>query len=229
MNDVIIERLKKRVDLNFLNVDLELKQFYVAGSCLRAEPANDIDLFPVNKGDFSNIHKKLQESERSYYKTKNALTVKFDGVTYQFCDYYHESIEELVDSFDFAHVQIGCKVSNFLDEFTYSVYMSDAFKESQILQRTWFTGSEYPLSSLMRLPKYRDRGYYQQNSYKVEILRILSAVMNRGFHNYGDFKDQLDAVDLGLLDLELQEADEYLIDIFNRLVHKEDCNETGHS
>lgn len=67
-----------------------------------------------------------------------------------------------------------------------------------MLQKTFFVGSEYPLSSLIRLVKYAKRGLYpKRRDYTADILRILTAIIERGYSGYEDFKDQLDAIDLG--------------------------------
>ncbi len=69
--------------------------------------------------------------------------------------------------------------------------------QAMLLQKTFFVGSEYPLSSLIRLVKYAKRGLYPaRRDYLADMLRILTAVVERGYSDYEDFKDQLDAIDL---------------------------------
>ena len=218
---VIEKRIKRRVNGEFLFDTLGLDQVYIAGSSLRAEPANDIDLYPVNRQDFVGLDLVLKDKGIQYSGTKNAITVEYDGRVYQFCSYHKDSLEDLVNSFDYAHVQIGAKIKKDSESFGFlgfdKLYMSEEFQSAQVLQRTWFTGSGYPLSSLLRLPKYIERGFFSGSSYKIEMLKAMSSVVDRGFEDYEDFKDQLDAVDLGLVPEEISEASEYLTILFNSL------------
>ena len=55
------------------------------------------------------------------------------------------------------------------------------------------------MSSLIRLLKYYERGVINKGNAISSIVEIITQISSRGFNGYSDFKDQLDAVDLGLL------------------------------
>lgn len=188
-----------------LNI-MGIKQFYIGGNSLNVESiddVNDVDLFPV-EGRF-----KIEwETSHILSDTRNATTVDFITVVVQFCNYEHESLEDLVNSFDFSHIQVGAKVLLDGNRVTVQkVYHTDAWLQSRALGVTEFVGSEYPLASLMREGKYYARGWGERRDHIGNVLKILAAIKKRGFKNYEDFKDQLDAVDLGLLPEDMSEIE----------------------
>jgi hypothetical protein len=133
------------------------------------------------------------------------LTIIINGTPVQFCSYIKSSLLDLIESFDFAHIQIGIFVHNEWDcEYKYSqieeIQTTCAWEESQLLNTTWYTHSEYPLSSLLRCVKYAQRGDFAGKSWKVSMMDIVSDIVERGYKNYDDFKDQISAIDLALLD-----------------------------
>ena len=90
---------------------------------------------------------------------------------------------------------------------------------AMVTEKSYFTSSDYPLSSLIRLQKYVERGKFAGKSWIWDAIKILTAIIRRGFEDYEDFKDQLDAVDLGLLPEDFQGADNggVLADFFELL------------
>jgi len=195
----IIDRVHKRVPIDALQ-KLGITHFYVGGNSLNKSPPNDIDIYPVKAFDFVAID---AHEVSVLSKTKNAVTIRLDGTVIQFCNYHHSSLKELVDSFDYAHIQIGVEIN---DRNVTSVYYSDHWRNAHLLEDTWFCGSKYPLSSLIRSYKYKDRGNFAGNSHIFSVLNIIGAIVERGFTSYEDFKDQLDAVDLGLVPEEFDEV-----------------------
>jgi len=92
---------------------------------------------------------------------------------------------------------------NYISKFGYydvSLYVSEDFITSAVNKNTFYTGSEYPLSSLMRILKYIKRGEYVGRYYYNDILKIVLDIKKRGYVDYNDFKNQIDAIDLGLLE-----------------------------
>jgi len=176
---------------------------YVAGSCLNKQNTpfnpglrpNDVDLFPKPGVEIEDIvHTMVDCGCELVFESKNAKTWKLNGTLFQVCDYRHDFLTELVRSFDFSHVQIGANIKG------EGVYVTDAWKNSMMGCGVTFTGSEYPLSSLIRLNKYVQRGAIDKKTSKLLTLKILGAVLERGFRDYDDLKDQLDAIDLLLKD-----------------------------
>ena len=212
----IRRRIKKRVKVNFF--ETLPWEVYLAGNSLNSSSPNDFDFFPVNSDD------SLLRLKNIICKTKNAITFKIEESTVQFCKYHHESLKELVDSFDFSHIQIGAylvfddKIGDYQIK---EIYFTDAWIESKILENSNFVSSDYPLSSLIRSYKYAQRNDLKGKSYIGSVIKILAEIVKRGFKDYEDFKDQIDAVDLGLLPDDFEELrDGSLIDLFNSLKKK---------
>ncbi len=214
--DTIRRRIERRIPIKFISEHISNK-FYIAGNSLNKDLPNDIDIFPVNnvqfdikEGSFINDQGQ-EESIKIVSQTKNAITthIHCNNQTYfvQFCNYFHNSLKDLVNSFDFSHVQVGVEVisDQYIEEFP--IYFTEAYVNSKLSQSTEFVGSKYPLSSLFRTFKYQRRGDFAGKSHMIAVFKILGDIIKRGFENYNDFKDQLDAVDLGLVPEELSELD----------------------
>lgn len=176
-------------------IELLPDHFYLAGGCF-GKVVRDLDLYPMTE-EF--VITPVQDLKR-LSSTKNASTWSYHGRVIQMCNYKHNSLSELVESFDFAHIQVGVEVRR---QASYihikDVYVSEAFILARMTNDSWYTGSKYPLSSLVRLLKYHKREEVSQGRSVASIIGIISDVVNRGFADYEDFKDQLDAVDLGLV------------------------------
>ena len=207
----IIYRAEKRVPGWVIAFLLDNNDFIVAGNSLNRDKPNDFDVYPDESSDFDfdSIRENCESlKDRCHIicETKNSMTVSADGNILQFCKYKKDSLEDLIESFDFAHCQIGvhfcaretdtCGVDNPVCD---DVYWTDDWLKSKAIESTYYTGSEYPLSSLIRLVKYHNRGMFAGNSYKYEMLKILNDIIERGYKDYDDFKDQMDSVDLMLL------------------------------
>ena len=174
---------------------LEKLSFYLAGGCLSGDNYNDIDIFPINNEGFD-FDKILDKPIDTVSQTKNATTVRINGKIIQFCNYKKSSLDELVNSFDFAHIQVGCKI---IKGRVQEIFYSNQFKVAKVIENSEYIKSEYPLSSLIRILKYFKREKLTKTSAISSIIRIVKDIYTRGFENYEDFKDQIDAVDLGLV------------------------------
>lgn len=170
--------------------------FYIAGNCLNspnAKDIHDVDLFPVGGNNFPD---NFPEGCELICKTKNAYTLEHKGLKIQLCNYKYMALEELVNSFDYAHIQVGVEVKN---STVNNVYHSQDWLTSNSLHTSWYTGSDYPLSSAIRALKYYQYGQITHSKAIFSIISALTDVIDRGFDSYEDFKDQIDAVDLGLV------------------------------
>lgn len=190
-----IENQAKNNAFKLLNVMklANISDYYMAGGCFH-KVIHDYDIFPINKDDFNKITDKL--IDYVVFKSKNAITVRYNDITVQFCKYHHNSLKELVDSFDFAHCQIGAEINNFTQ--VEDTYASQNYIDWKMTEEDVYTGSEYPLSSLIRTYKYKDN--FLGRNYKRETVQILIDLIKRGFEDYQDFKDQLDAIDLAYME-----------------------------
>lgn len=225
MTSEVLEKIHERMEYRladfFKPIALLLRDhncvcYYVAGSSCSTGPVNDFDLYPADEPwDFASLKNKANKMQLAIaHESKRTLTVIINGKPVQFCNYRQPSLIALIESFDFAHVQIGVTVRMDYDDDVYSwsriqdVAYTIAYEHAMILDNTRYEGSAYPLSSLCRLPKYIQRGAYTNKiDWRKDVLKILSSIIERGFKDYDDFKDQLEAIDLGLLE-ECAEAKE---------------------
>lgn len=184
------------------------KPFILAGGALCGDTVHDFDIYPVKTDPYTcadllrALRMKKPVDVSIVAQTKNALTVLLSGgQVVQFCSYSKPSLEELVKSFDFSHIQVGVMFAgNHETPHTDGVYYTDAFVMSNVTRCSDYTGSEYPTSSIVRTLKYYKRGKMSRASAGRSILKAMTDVISRGFNGYEDFKDQLDAIDLGLPD-----------------------------
>lgn len=220
MKDVIRERMNMRLQDVYSAIAIclsyEYNGYFVAGNSCNASAPHDFDLYPWRnyKFDFEGIKSRI-ESVGGYViiETRNALTVNIGGKIIQFCNYWKPGLISLIESFDFAHIQIGVAVNIEWgpDGYDYSaikyVEYTDNWQRAHMLETTWYTGSDYPLSSLLRIVKYFQRGAYANKfEYKKDIINILNDIVSRGYKDYQDYKDQLAAIDLLLLEPEETKA-----------------------
>lgn len=203
-----VKSLLNDLDINLLGIG----SFYIAGSSLNPSKPRDIDIFPVGPDDFEFYLLQLRKkhNKKIISKTKNALTLKIKDSIIQLCNYHHKSLKDLVESFDYAHVKIGALVEYWNNQILVKqIYISPDYITARTTGKTSFTGSDYPLSSLIRLFKYYNRSdHLLGNQFIFETIKILTSIINRGFTGYDDFKDQLDAVNLGLLPEKIEELGE---------------------
>lgn len=229
MTNIFIKELEKRIAqrINGIAFDIALMldcaSYYIAGGACNPGPFNDIDIYPVAQTGFNfeyiiaNI-KKHSCKANVLHQSKNTLTISLkdnntnNDIKLQFCNYYHETLIKLVSSFDFAHCKIGVMIHNESSSSLYGIiglcYIHPTWFTALAKQSSFYTLSTwqiiaegtYPLSSLIRLFKYRARGLISSSEAKKSILNILSAIISRGFYDYEDYKNQLDAIDLNLLD-----------------------------
>lgn len=191
---------------------------WVAGGALIRD-GNDVDLFAAD--GWSVVIPRIAGCANVAVKsqTKNATTIKIGETLYQLCDYKKQTLLELITSFDFAHCQIGCCAKfDGAGVIASGVEWTEQFALSRQVASSWFVGSEFPLSSLIRAAKYRTSGILTTGAHIRAVIDILAAVVRRGFVGYEDFKNQLDAVDLGLVPEEFNEVGRSdLMDLFKML------------
>ena len=202
LQDVLIRRICSRINVALVREICSVHEIAIAGgSLLDAEP-HDFDVYAANDTGKLNLRLVQSNAKRKGWtyvtETKNALTLKDpQGRTYQFCTFCRPTPQELVAAFDFAHCQV-C-VSNYGDDGNWKAYYTENFLQAMASQRTFFVGSPYPMGALCRVVKYAKYGYYGQEgrAWIRDVFKILNAFVRRGFGDYDDFKDQVDAVDLG--------------------------------
>ena len=209
IRNAITEHVERRAGylISILEPLLQLQTrgaFRIAGGALVGK-INDLDIFPAMVDKQYDLPAPLKSLE-IISQTKNATTYKADPYPLQLCKYEWPTLRDLVESFDYAHIQVGVEYEWREGRVAMAQsYFTDAFIVANACHATRFLGSEYPLSSLLRAAKYWKRGDMSRGVYLRETIAALVAVIQRGFHSYDDFKDQLDAVDLGLVPEDLGE------------------------
>ena len=220
IKDVIKERMTTRLKNMYSAIAICLSYkyhgYFVAGNSCNASAPHDFDLYPWRNSefDFEGIKSRI-ESVGGYViiETRNALTVNINSNIIQLCNYWKPDLINLIESFDFAHIQVGVAVNiewgsdgYESSQVEYAEY-TDNWQRAHMLETTWYTGSDYPLSSLLRTVKYFQRGAYANKfEYKKDIINILNNTISRGYNDYQDYKDQLAAIYLLLLEPEEKEA-----------------------
>lgn len=195
--------------------------FALAGGCLVTETPNDYDIYPMGspfgKFDRRGIKAALDSLKKTHdcavlFESTNALTVCVDGKLLQFCDHAimqngKPSLIGLIESFDYTHVQVGIAFAPCESETggiatpeVDLIYYTDGYLESLVTKQTKYDGTQYPIGSLIRLRKYDKRDLVPTKRYRLTVLDILADIINRGFVDYEDFKAQLEAVDLLVLE-----------------------------
>lgn len=187
---------------------LDGRPFILAGGSLCGDPVHDYDVYPCAARPYTmaDVMERVtslagKDPTVSLMSiTKNAVTVMLrEGQTVQFCSYLKPTLKELVDSFDFSHVQVGIWFAGAKEPPVQdNVYYTDAFVAANVTRQTEYTGSEYPTASIVRMLKYYKRGKMTRAAAGRMVMEALAEVVKRGFADYGDFKDQMDAIDLGL-------------------------------
>lgn len=184
----------------------------IAGGVFTKE-IRDIDIYQYKEYPLNIPDKEV------LFETKNSTTIKGTTHLLQYCTYKKPTLKELIDSFDYGHIKIG--VAYYINGKTIEileVYISEDFKRSLFTNHAVFTSSEYPLSSLIRLHKYHERGLVPKNILIRNIFKLITMIVKRGFSSYEDFKDQLDAIDLGLVPEELSSLEKHeLIELYETL------------
>lgn len=213
---ILKNNIYTRIEKRFYNLlsEIPFDNYYIAGNSLNAEEPKDFDLFPIeNSFDFNLVRDKVvNENNEILNESTNAFTTKINGKIVQFCTYTKPSLEELVKSFDFSHVQVGIEVRNKNLVFD-SIYFTEKYVEWKLTNKIEFIDTSYPLSSLIRYIKYIKRYDIPKRQYGENLINILCAIVKRGFKDYEDLKDQLEAIDLAFI--LNSETRENLIKTFN--------------
>jgi len=205
----ISKRIQMRLNDNRLAfAKLNIPRFYIAGGALHKEEPNDYDLFPVVEKDF-NSHFNISQEKQSNLKAKiwetpNAVTYKIDGITIQLCKFWKPTLAETVERFDFTHCKIGVEVNRVrYGRDSYAFLVSHSYVSPDYIRYRMLGYSEYnpkadcyPLSSLLRIGKYMNKGFIR-SPYDV-VFKILESFLERGYKSRQDFLDQLKGIDVGI-------------------------------
>lgn len=199
MDETILrERARRLLDPKVIAGILE-QPFVLAGGAMRSAEPRDYDIFGYDRPiDLSEVEWRCRERTDTIVvtTTDNAVTVDRKGQIIQFCKHFKPTALGLVESFDFSHVQAGAV---FDGEGRIETFVcTSAFEDVELYHATpYYTGSEYPLSSLARLVKFKARGDFLPRGddyFIAEIMAIFCDIVRRGFTGEEDFCAQCAAI-----------------------------------
>lgn len=188
--------------------DILEQPFVLAGGAMCPVEPRDYDIFGYDRPiDLSEAERRCRERMDVVVitTTDNAVTMECKGQELQFCKHFKPTALELVDSFDFSHVQAGVVFDG--GGGIANVVYTSAFENVELYHGIpRYIGSEYPLSSLARLVKFRKRGdFLPRNSdddFIAQILAIFCDIVKRGFTSEEDFNSQCAAISTALGDID---------------------------
>lgn len=178
--------------------------FILAGGALSSDEfPKDFDIFCSSRMDTREIRNRIVRKSPQWVtlrETGNAVTAKHCGQIVQFCKYQAQSAEELISAFDFSHCQAAAIFGR--DGSLSKTVSTGAFDSYLRYGQTKYTGSHYPLSSLMRCAKFISRGLIETDrEWKPLICDILTDIVARGFEDEEDFKDQCTSISESFRDM----------------------------
>lgn len=179
--------------------DILGQPFVLAGGAMRTALPRDYDIFGYDRPiDLSEVEWRCRERIDIVVlaTTDNAVTVDCKGQTIQFCRHFKPTALGLVGSFDFSHVQAGVVFDG--EGRIANVAYTNAFEDVELHHETpRYTGSEYPLSSLARLVKFKSRGDFLPGGddyFVAQIMAVFRDIVKRGFTDEDDFCTQCAAI-----------------------------------
>lgn len=186
---MIAERNKLKSKLGKWYDKFKKYECFLAGGAITSiytnTDINDYDIYFRNKECLAEFLKK-EISFKNWVKvvTDKAFSIQENNLNIQFIHFgYFNSAEEIFDTFDFT-VCMGA--FDFKDE---KFYFNEKFMEDNAKRRLSFNEkTRFPIVSLMRVEKYRKKGYKISKS---EMLRIIFTIMQLKIENKKELKAQI--------------------------------------
>ncbi|ALS22086.1 hypothetical protein IJ22_17120 [Paenibacillus naphthalenovorans] len=195
-----VEELNKGMDYQFEKNKLyahlgdklvkELKEYkcFIAGGTITSlfcnREINDIDVYFRDEESLIQFIEDSWSSGWVITNTKKATLVKFQGKDVQLIHFdYFKNAQEIFDTFDFT-VCMGA--FDFADEKFY--LHNDFLKHNSQRILIFNKNTSYPIVSLLRVQKYKDKGYTIS---KPEMLRIVMTCMKLNITTLSELKEQI--------------------------------------
>lgn len=149
------------------------------------KPINDVDVYFRDKQSLAAVIEAIYNHEIDYSAgriisfTDKSILLTSEGNSVQFIGFdYFQTIEELFQSYDYTINMIGL---NTVDD---SLEMHpDAIKHIGQRYLQFNPATAYPLISLLRVAKYKERGY---NISKAQMLRLMLAINKLSLNSWDD-------------------------------------------
>lgn len=160
-------------------------------SIFTGKEINDIDVYFPSKEAFSNVMGEIYDGgEVSFgdahicHATNKSLLLQSDGQYVQFIVFkFFDNVQQIFDSFDFTAVMGAYSFSDKTFHFH-----PDFLKHNAQRFLSFNKGTDYPLISMIRVDKYRERGY---STSKQEMLKIGMAIANKNFDSWEKVIDEV--------------------------------------
>ncbi|WP_029517951.1 hypothetical protein [Paenibacillus polymyxa] len=169
---------------------LKEHEVFIAGgtvtSLFSGNPINDIDLYFRSEASLVELVERIYEDSSDWVHalTKKALLVKVDDKEVQLIHFkYFENAEQIFDSFDFTICMGAFDFKT--EEF---ILHNDFLKHNAQRQIRFNKDTAFPIVSLLRVQKYKDKGYYIS---KPEFLRIALRCMDLEIDSIEKLKEHL--------------------------------------
>ena len=157
---------------------------------------NDFDIYLTSKESLSQIFAQIYGVSEDEYISEFDLIAKFATKRSMLCvDKYHkqkiqiihykihDSVESIFKSFDFDHV---CGAFDFATE---EFVLHENFLKSNSQRLMQFNpATDFPITSMMRVQKYKERGYTIS---KAQMLRIAFTIANKEYASWEDVKSEI--------------------------------------
>ena len=184
----------------------------IAGGCINSlftsSQINDIDIYFRSAKDFYYFFNKIISRDTLCafkYVTKKAITFCVRGNMYTFqaiCIDYYENVYDIFKSFDFTVCMGAFDFS--IEDF---ILHEDFLRHNAQRKLHVNVDTKFPITSVLRLEKYKDRGYSYSKS---EMLKLLMAVSNLNIITWEDVAEQI--------------GGEYGTDIDSSALNSTECN-----
>jgi hypothetical protein len=170
-----ITRIARGESIDSSHSDID---FYFKDKIYISKLLADIEVYNESKNVYGRIE--------LLYKSTNAYTYSFKNYKFQFIILpfmIHEDPRNLINSFDFSICQAACDF-----EFDDIVYSSNFLKDISNKEIHFNINSKHPMTSLIRLDKYKIRGFFIDN---MELLKIMFSIQNLKINTYKDVADAI--------------------------------------
>lgn len=167
---------------------------WIAGGALTSvftgKPINDFDIYFPSADAFSDTMERIFSGDIDFgaanvqHATNKSVLMLSDEAKVQFIVFkYFSSVEEIFKSFDFTAVMAAYSFEK--DEF----YFHEDFMQHNAQRFLKFnSGTDYPLISMLRVDKYRERGY---TTSKQVMLQIGLTINKKEYSSWEDVKEEI--------------------------------------
>ena len=199
MFEVEKQKIKQMVGGELYDLFKDTKCILAGGaitSLFTGKEVNDLDIYLTSKEGLSQVFANVYVVSEDKYLNKFDMIVKFATERSMLCIdkhnqqkvqliHYkiHENVQSVFDSFDFEHV-MGA-----FDFATEEFVLHENFLKSNAQRSIQFNpATDFPIYSLMRVSKYRERGY---SISKAQMLRVAFTIANKQYDSWEKVKSEV--------------------------------------